>query len=256
MECAAEAMSDILLNEYTNNLVYHLENPIRQPWHDTLAVLASILDLPNTEIIPFNDWLKKICALGDDLTNENPAKKLTEFFERDFKHMACGNVILDTSKTRTVSPILRTLRAVSPEVIASYICYWRKIGYLQPKWMRPTEEAEQSDSLNHGSIPMERAHVGLHKLDARGVTREPSIPDCCSALISSSFACPTEPDLSTAQETSSSLDCHRGLVDSTFAGLKNAGLREWGKYSLSSGCYSALIYSTFAGLAGIQAHAF
>lgn len=62
-----------------------MENPIRQPWRDTLDVLGSKLDLSNSDYMPFDKWLEKVCANTD---SENPAKNLAQFFAKDFERMS------------------------------------------------------------------------------------------------------------------------------------------------------------------------
>lgn len=109
-------------------LVHHLENPIRQSWHDTLVILASKLNLT---LLPFNDWLEKVCLLTDKSPDQNPAKKLAGFFKTEFRHMACGNVILDTMRMRGFSETLRGMNMVGQETVVSYVDYWKSIGFLK-----------------------------------------------------------------------------------------------------------------------------
>lgn len=128
---AANAVTDILLTTPSTETVYHLENPVRQSWHEVLSVLARNLDLHKAEFLPFDDWLDAVRTSTDDAAETNPAKQLAEFFKTDFRHMACGNVILDTEKARKASAALRSIDVVSDETIAAYINDWRRIGFLQ-----------------------------------------------------------------------------------------------------------------------------
>ena len=131
MDCAAETLSELLLTTHPTNIVYHLENPIRQSWRDVLTVLAAQMNIPNADLLPFDNWLEAVCAITDGVTDENPAKKLAEFFKMDFIHMACGNVILDTKRAREVSPTLRGMGTISNETIAAYVDHWRSVGFLK-----------------------------------------------------------------------------------------------------------------------------
>lgn len=58
------------------------------------------------------------------------AAKLGEFFEEDFEHMACGEVVLDTWETRRVSGELRRAGPVGREVMERYVKWWKKEGIL------------------------------------------------------------------------------------------------------------------------------
>lgn len=131
VDCATETLSELLLTTVPTQLVYHLENPVRQSWHDVLTDFASQLNLPNTDLLPFDDWLQRVCTAAEDIDSENPAKKLADFFKSDFRHMACGNVILDTSNLRAISPTLRGVGAVDQATLGSYVDYWRSIGFLK-----------------------------------------------------------------------------------------------------------------------------
>ena len=128
MDCAAEAISELLLTTRPTDLVYHLENPVRQSWRDALTLIASRLGLSDTDLLPFDDWLKSVSLSAGD---ENPAKLLVDFFEADFKHMACGNVILGTENARKVSSTLRKMDVIGDRTVAAYIDQWKSIGFLR-----------------------------------------------------------------------------------------------------------------------------
>ena len=130
MDSAAETLSELLLSKEMTKMAYHLENPIRQSWHDVMQTLAPELGLSDSGFIPFADWLDKVCAVPDDMSEKVPAKKLEDFFRTDFEHMACGSIVLETRNTRDVSPTLRSLRHVGGELLVSYIQHWKSIGYL------------------------------------------------------------------------------------------------------------------------------
>ena len=111
-----------------NDLVYHLENPVRQSWRDALTLIASKLGLSDTDLLPFDDWLETVSMSAGDA---NPAKLLIDFFQADFKHMACGKVILGTENARKVSSTLRKMDVIGESTIAAYVDQWRSIGFLK-----------------------------------------------------------------------------------------------------------------------------
>ena len=123
-------MSEILLAKSPVNLVYHLENPVRQSWHDALVILALKLNISSDGLIPFDEWLEEVCKAKESTPEENPANKLADFFEKDFQRMSNGEVILGTEGAREISPALQLLDVVSCETIAAYVDHWRKVGFL------------------------------------------------------------------------------------------------------------------------------
>jgi len=112
-------------------MVFHLENPIRQSWHDVLKVIAAELGIGGSSaFLPYKVWLAKILAVPDDKIEDNPAKKLAAFFEGDFEHMSSGEIILDTSEARKASRSLRLQRAVADELVRRYVGGWKKVRFL------------------------------------------------------------------------------------------------------------------------------
>ncbi|KAL9005017.1 MAG: hypothetical protein Q9188_002198 [Gyalolechia gomerana] len=130
VDLAAATVAEIVLCRDSDKKVYHLENPIRQPWVDVLQTMAASLNIPLTKFLPFDVWMDKICAVPAEDDRTVPVKRLETFFRTDFEHMACGNVILDTGHTREISPTLRRLTSISNETIASYVRHWKSVGYL------------------------------------------------------------------------------------------------------------------------------
>ena len=135
VDCAAESLSQLLLapaSEITK-MVYHLENPIRQSTLEIMAIVASGLGLQGQKLLPFAEWLDKVCAArevsGEGEINPNPASTLAGFFEKDFERM--GDVVMDTMAARRVSPTLARMVALGPNLIAMYIDYWKRCGYLK-----------------------------------------------------------------------------------------------------------------------------
>lgn len=111
--------------------MFHLENSIRQSWHDVLQVIASEIGLDGSEaFLPYSTWLSNVMAVPDDKIDVNPVKKLAAFFEGDFEHMSGGEIILDTAEARRASKSLRCQRAVGDELVRRYVQGWRNGGFL------------------------------------------------------------------------------------------------------------------------------
>ena len=81
-----------------------------------LDVLVPELSIPNGSIIPYADWLAKVLAVSDEKIHLNPAKKMAAFFQRDFEHMAGGQIVMSTESARKASPCLRSCVAISASV--------------------------------------------------------------------------------------------------------------------------------------------
>ncbi|CEL05016.1 hypothetical protein ASPCAL06138 [Aspergillus calidoustus] len=124
---AASAICEILLSPTPLSLIHHLENPIRQSWHDLLRILSDELNIP--QILPIDQWLDRVW--NTPIENNNPAKKLYDFFADDFLRMACGEVVMGTECARGVSRTLRGMDAVSAETARGYVRYWRGVGLLK-----------------------------------------------------------------------------------------------------------------------------
>lgn len=151
VDLAATSLSEILLTHHPLNLIYHLENPVRQSWHEILTTLASQLGI-SREFLPFDKWLDRVGAIAADtedsgadgvdreaheLSNNNkegpitpkdnssfspaPPHMLADFFRKDFLHMAGGDVIMDTAGARRISATLRDSDAVKADVVKRYV---------------------------------------------------------------------------------------------------------------------------------------
>jgi hypothetical protein len=120
-------MLDILHTTKPLNFAYHLENPVRHPWNDVLCRLSSSLGIDMNQSLSVSEWVAEVRARSD---KSSQATKLGEFFEEDFEHMACGNVVLDTYQTRQVSLNLRKLSATEAYKVESYVSWWRKVNVL------------------------------------------------------------------------------------------------------------------------------
>ena len=125
----AGTLADLVLTEAPHP-IYNIDNPVRQPWEDMLPVIADALRIPRSNIVPFLEWVQIVRSAADCSEKENPAAKLGEFFEQDFLRMACGGLLLDTTKAREHSATLRAVAPVSAGVAEGYFAYWKKVGFL------------------------------------------------------------------------------------------------------------------------------
>lgn len=125
VDSTAAAVAEIVLGNDSMQLVYHLENPVRQRWEDVVAVLCKQLQIDN--LVPFEEWLDLVAA-ADEFAN--PAKKLADFFSTYFIQMASGDLVLDTAQARGASPTLASMRAVDNIQLQAYISYWQSVGIL------------------------------------------------------------------------------------------------------------------------------
>ncbi|KAL4994640.1 hypothetical protein BDV10DRAFT_188841 [Aspergillus recurvatus] len=128
VDIAAQSITDLLLSPAPADLVYHIENPIRQSWRDMLQRIAADLKLSASDLLPWDEWQEQVSAAGDA---GNPAKTLQDFFANDFIRMGCGEVVLGTDSARKRSATLRGLDAVSEASVGGYLRYWREIGWLK-----------------------------------------------------------------------------------------------------------------------------
>ena len=131
VDTAAQVLSEILLATHGTNMIYHIENPIRQSWHDALSVIASKIGVQDTDFLPYDAWIDRICGPMASMTSNNPAANLADFFRTDFQRMSSGHVILGTDCTRQVSPTLRNMDVVSNHTIEAYIDFWKSHGFLK-----------------------------------------------------------------------------------------------------------------------------
>lgn len=80
-----------------------------------------------SKLIPLEEWVKEVGRLSE---RDNPAKQLLQFFEHEFKHNASGEVVMDTTHTRSVSPTLAKIGALESQTLRSYVRAWKKDGFL------------------------------------------------------------------------------------------------------------------------------
>ncbi|EFX04833.1 polyketide synthase [Grosmannia clavigera kw1407] len=98
--------------------VYHVDNPVGQPWKDVLAVLADALGVPRDGIVPFSTWIQRV-RQSSLSTSENPAMFVLGFLEGHFERMACGGIVLDTQRSSEHSKTMATEGPVQAEVVRS-----------------------------------------------------------------------------------------------------------------------------------------
>jgi thioester reductase-like protein len=134
---SAAAMVDLLKLESHHDAkvegeayeVYHIDNPIGQPWRAMSALLAPALDIPSHRIIPFRDWI--IMVRESPLSEvDNPAARLMGFLEPHFERMACGGIVLDTHRACEHSKTMAAQGPVDAELVWTYVSTWKKMGFL------------------------------------------------------------------------------------------------------------------------------
>jgi thioester reductase-like protein/acyl carrier protein/SAM-dependent methyltransferase len=109
--------------------VYHIDNPVGQPWTEMSPVLARALGIASSAIVPFRDWLRRITR-SPLQESENPASRIVYFLDRDYERMSCGGLVLDTTKTKEHSKTMASLGPVSPAVVEGYVRSWKETGFL------------------------------------------------------------------------------------------------------------------------------
>ncbi|KAL3489679.1 putative NRPS-like enzyme [Aspergillus germanicus] len=130
VDLASAVLAEIIFNADTLELIYHLENPVRQPWNEVLDIMASELDVDKHNRRPMAEWVEEVRRrpLGDD---SNPAATIADFFQENFEWMSDGSVVLSTETSRRHSPTLRRAGPVQDEAIRRYLHYWRSIGLIR-----------------------------------------------------------------------------------------------------------------------------
>jgi hypothetical protein len=131
VDLVAGTLADLVLrSEGTPDPFYHIDNPVRQLWKSMIPVLASALNVPGKNIIPFADWVRRVRYFSGSVEKDNPAYKLVDFLDGNFVRMSCGGLLLDTERSREHSPTLAAVGPVSDAVALGYIKYWKDSGFL------------------------------------------------------------------------------------------------------------------------------
>jgi thioester reductase-like protein len=115
---------------------YHIDNPIRQPWQETLAALADAMDIPRHNVIPLEEWVQRVKDHTQEMgarehEGDNPAILLIDFLEDNFVRMSCGGLLLDTAKVREHSKTLASCGPVDEDLVKLYVRSWRDMGFLR-----------------------------------------------------------------------------------------------------------------------------
>ncbi|KAJ3532833.1 hypothetical protein NM208_g8258 [Fusarium decemcellulare] len=110
--------------------VYHIDNPVGQPWKLMSPVLAEALAIPPDRIIPFGRWVKLVRQSPLPAETWNPAARLIDFLDSNFERMSCGGLILDTKRSREHSRTLAAMGPVGAVIARKYIEGWKQMGFL------------------------------------------------------------------------------------------------------------------------------
>ena len=129
VDLVAATLSDLLFQS-SGPPIYHIDNPVRQPWRSMISVWAHALEIPQSNIIPFDEWVRRVRHFPGCVEKDNPAYKLVDFLDSNFVRMSCGGLLLDTTKAKAHSSTLAAVGPVSDEIALKYIRYWKEIGFL------------------------------------------------------------------------------------------------------------------------------
>nr|AMJ52084.1 lijE [Ascomycota sp. F53] len=110
--------------------VYHIDNPVGQPWKEMNPVLADALGIPADRIVPFHDWVNMVRRSPLPAETDNPAARLIDFLDENFERMSCGGLILNTTKAKEHSATMASMGPVEGAVARKYVASWKKMGYL------------------------------------------------------------------------------------------------------------------------------
>ncbi|VBB79331.1 Putative protein of unknown function [Podospora comata] len=126
---AAQALTEMLLSPQVLPPFLHLENPIRQPMRDIIAIMGREMDIQPSRVdgtlVPFEEWLVLATKSGAI------SASLKDFFEQDFRVLGQGQIVLDTKLSRPVSKTLESESGVAKEVVEGYVRKWKATGFLE-----------------------------------------------------------------------------------------------------------------------------
>ncbi|PNY29434.1 Polyketide synthase [Tolypocladium capitatum] len=126
----AGTLSDLVLRTGTPYPIYHIDNPVRQPWEKMIPDLAEQLGVPRGNLLPFNEWIGRVRDF-DGPAEDNPAAKLVDFLDDNFLRMSCGGLLLDTAKSCEHSPTLAAVGPVGVDVMKKYVAWWKRDRFLR-----------------------------------------------------------------------------------------------------------------------------
>lgn len=141
-DAVAGTLMDILLHPAPAlEPVYHVENPVRQPWGELLDVLAAALARRSQgpvrllQRIPLDEWLRRVRdwphRQQGTPDGANPAYLLVDFLHHHFLRMSCGGLLLSTVKARAHSPTLAGVGPVDSTTVNMYVQGWKTTGFLE-----------------------------------------------------------------------------------------------------------------------------
>ncbi|KAL1851969.1 putative NRPS-like protein biosynthetic cluster [Diaporthe australafricana] len=126
---AAAAMSDLLLSSEPMDVIYHMENPVRQDWATVMNQIAEELGHQVSCFIEFKEWTRLV-RRSSSTGRDSGIEMLMDFLEKEFQHMSDSSIVLDTWKTRRVSKTLRDTTSVPVDTITKYTGAWKKAGLI------------------------------------------------------------------------------------------------------------------------------
>ncbi|KAK4244508.1 hypothetical protein C7999DRAFT_35113 [Corynascus novoguineensis] len=126
----AAALSELLLLPHRPEPIYHIDNPVQQPWAEMVRMLADALDIPRSNIVPFDEWVRRVRRSPLAPETDNPAARLIDFLEFHFRRMSCGGLLLDLAKACRDSPALAAVGPVSEDVVKKYVASWKAMGFI------------------------------------------------------------------------------------------------------------------------------
>ena len=121
----AGTLIDLVLADTAPHPIYHIDNPVGQPWGDMNRILADAVGIK--DLIPFEEWVERVRTAPQ---RNNPAATLLEFLDDNYPRMSCGGLVLDVTKTLEHSKTLAAVGPVSEEVARKYIHIWKEIRFL------------------------------------------------------------------------------------------------------------------------------
>lgn len=129
----AATIVDLSMHDGEAFPVYHIDNPVGQPWEDMASLLARELGISESDgmMVSFRDWIRKVRRSPLSMETDNPALRLIEFLEENFERMSCGGLVLGTERAREHSATLAAMGPVPAEVARGYVRAWKEMGFLR-----------------------------------------------------------------------------------------------------------------------------
>ncbi|KAK1144930.1 Type I Iterative Polyketide synthase (PKS) [Aspergillus melleus] len=87
VDAVAGTAVDLLLRTHKPHPVYHIDNPVRQPWKEMIVLLADELGVPSN-IVPFPEWIQRVKSFSGS-ADDNPAVRGADWLEDNFERMSC-----------------------------------------------------------------------------------------------------------------------------------------------------------------------